>query len=101
MQQSENARRARFMNITESFPEDLDENIFNRRRKRGASIAANVRFHGHKSHVLLAACGPEETAFEDKHQGFFTSKLLELLRTVGADKLSYADAIRRLPSLPG
>ncbi|KAG6918442.1 hypothetical protein DXG01_014623 [Tephrocybe rancida] len=52
------------------------------------------------SHVLLAACKPEQPAMERRGSGVFTSALLTLLKQEGIDKLTYTDIITRLPDLP-
>ncbi|KAG6906652.1 hypothetical protein DXG01_012738 [Tephrocybe rancida] len=51
------------------------------------------------SHVLLAACKPDQFAIERDHHGAFTSALLKLLNNKGVDTLTYADVIMRLPDL--
>ncbi|KAG6919900.1 hypothetical protein DXG01_015608 [Tephrocybe rancida] len=51
------------------------------------------------SHVLLAACKPDQFAVERNCHGAFTLALLNLLSDEGVDKLTYADIIMRLPDL--
>ncbi|CAE6403600.1 unnamed protein product [Rhizoctonia solani] len=58
-------------------------------------------FESMDSHVLLAACGQGEVAFENKleKRGYFSSALLELLRGAKIDSLTYRGCIQRLPPL--
>ena len=65
-------------------------------------IAPGFLQTGLRSHVLLAACGADETAKEDRTimRGDFTKAFLETLRTIGADKVTYTDLIQRIPQLP-
>ncbi|KAF8752570.1 Caspase domain [Rhizoctonia solani] len=58
-------------------------------------------FESMDSHVLLAACGHGEVAFENKleKRGYFSSALLELLRGAKIDSLTYRGCIQRLPPL--
>ena len=79
-------------------PSDLDKNIWG--GTRGTSIASGFLKSGLRSHVLLSACGAEENASEDEGRGYFTKRLLDTLEIVGADKVTYADLIQRIPSLP-
>ncbi|KAB5591684.1 hypothetical protein CTheo_4892 [Ceratobasidium theobromae] len=53
-----------------------------------------------RSHVLLAACGSEERAYETNGHGDYTTALLAVLRTFGVDRLTYKGCMERLPSLP-
>ncbi|CCO36746.1 hypothetical protein BN14_10890 [Rhizoctonia solani AG-1 IB] len=60
-----------------------------------------LSFEGMNSHVILAACGHGEVAFEngaEKH-GYFSSALLKLLRSVKIDSLTYKGCMQRLPAL--
>ncbi|CUA76994.1 DNA-directed RNA polymerase subunit beta'' [Rhizoctonia solani] len=53
------------------------------------------------SHVMLAACGHGEVAFENgtEKYGYFTNALLKLLRSVKVDSLTYRGCAQRLPPL--
>jgi hypothetical protein len=77
---------------------DLDKDIWG--GIRGTSIAAGFLKSGLRSHVLLAACGADEEAKEENGRGYFTKRLLDTLEAVGADKVTYADLIQRIPSIP-
>jgi hypothetical protein len=50
--------------------------------------------------VLLAACGSEESAIEQKSRGLFTQRLLDVLMTYDIDKLTYAGLLKKMPDLP-
>ncbi|CCO37708.1 Metacaspase-7 Short=AtMC7 [Rhizoctonia solani AG-1 IB] len=60
-----------------------------------------LSFDGMDSHVLLAACGHGEIAFEDRVEkyGYFSNALLKILRTVGVDALTYKGCIQRMSAL--
>jgi Caspase domain len=68
--------------------------------KRGTSIAPGFLKSGLRSHVLLSACGADESAKEENDGGYFTKRLLATLEAAGADKVTYADLIQRIPSMP-
>jgi hypothetical protein len=77
---------------------DLDKDIW--RWNRGTSIAPGFLKSGIRSHVLLSACGAEETAKEEAGRGYFTKRLLDALEDIGADKVTYAGLIHQIPYLP-
>ncbi|PSS02368.1 hypothetical protein PHLCEN_2v4061 [Hermanssonia centrifuga] len=64
--------------------------------KKGDNIMQS-KIPGLHTHVLLSACKEGETAKERCGRGAFTSVLLDTLRAVGTDKISYRDLITRLP----
>ncbi|KZV61918.1 hypothetical protein PENSPDRAFT_658546 [Peniophora sp. CONT] len=70
--------------------------------KRGIAHLAAFANSGLRSHVLLAACSPDQSAYEDcgTREGRFTSALLHELETAGMDTLTYSELIRRLDKLP-
>jgi hypothetical protein len=78
-------------------PPELDKDI--RAGNRGMAIPAGFLRCGLRSHVLLSACRSEEVAREARGRGYFTKNLLDTLERVGADKVTYADLIQRLPCL--
>ncbi|KAF8725308.1 Caspase domain, partial [Rhizoctonia solani] len=53
------------------------------------------------SYVFIAACGPQEVAFEDTQteQGYFSMALLNMLKNFGVNSLTYKDLIQRFPAL--
>lgn len=56
---------------------------------------------GSRSHVLIAACGAEETAKETPGaRGVFTEALVEVLDEVNADVVTYVGLLDRLRALP-
>ncbi|KAG8795058.1 hypothetical protein FRC12_018354 [Ceratobasidium sp. 428] len=73
-------------------PSGLDSKIIPR------ALKVPVRFShtGIWSHVLLAACGASEVAYEHKDRGVFTSALLAVLNAMNVDKLTYNELIKRL-----
>ena len=88
-------------------PSDLDREVWDEFESskdllvgRGAVVNASFTHGGLMSHVLLAACGSEESAVEQKSRGLFTQRLLEALSTLEIDKLTYASLIQRMPHLP-
>ncbi|KAH7337210.1 caspase domain-containing protein [Rhizoctonia solani] len=54
-----------------------------------------------ESHVLLAACGHGEVAFENGAEGYgyFSNALLKLLKNIKVDSLTYTGCMQRLPLL--
>jgi hypothetical protein len=86
-------------------PLDLDQDIWNdfdppKGFKCGTVVNASFTHSGLRSHVLLAACGSEESAIEQKSRGLFTQGLLETLTTFKIDKLTYAGLLERMQRLP-
>ncbi|KZV76182.1 hypothetical protein PENSPDRAFT_474063 [Peniophora sp. CONT] len=69
---------------------------------RGIADLPEFANAGLRSHIVLAACGPKENAYEDRqrHEGRFTSALLRVLKGAGADAITYAELMRRLDNLP-
>ncbi|VDC02345.1 unnamed protein product, partial [Peniophora sp. CBMAI 1063] len=69
---------------------------------RGIASMPEFSNTGLRSHIVLAACGPEESAFEDRrtHESRLTAALLRVLREVGPDTLTYAELIRRIDCIP-
>ncbi|KAJ2922355.1 hypothetical protein H1R20_g14729, partial [Candolleomyces eurysporus] len=95
-------------------PEDLDEHICKENPEPEATTEAGTRGLGFakgfamkdmNSHVLLAACGAGELALEDKGpekaHGRFTAALLELLRAVAPDQITYADVLSKMRRIDG
>ncbi|RXW16207.1 hypothetical protein EST38_g9645, partial [Candolleomyces aberdarensis] len=91
-------------------PDDLDEHICKENLEPEAtteSSTCGLRFakgfamKDMNSHILLAACGAGERAREDRGHGRFTDALLELLRTVPPDQITYADILLKMPRIDG
>ena len=72
---------------------------------RGLRFAKGFAMKDMNSHILLAACSANELAREDKKaqdaHGRFTTALLELLRTVHPDQITYADILSKIPRIDG
>ena len=75
-------------------PPDLDKSVWSR------NIRADSFLTQPRSHVLLSACSIGELARESKEGGYFTRKLLETLRTIGADKVTYTTVFNYIEELP-
>lgn len=69
---------------------------------RGIPYTTAFANSGLQSHVLLAACSPEQSAYEDcgTREGRFTSAFLNVLEVAGTDTMTYSELIRRLDKLP-
>lgn len=65
----------------------------------GLPLFANT---GLRSHVVLAACNSDESAYEDRftREGRFTSAFLRVLEVSGTDTMTYSELVRRLDTLP-
>jgi hypothetical protein len=100
---SESTRIARVTEIPNDVPWDLDLEIWSDAQGENldVTIAPGFLRRGLRSHILLAACGAKELAYEDQGKGIFTAALLNLLSTVGAHNVTYANLLQRLPSLTG
>ncbi|KIM25361.1 hypothetical protein M408DRAFT_315703, partial [Serendipita vermifera MAFF 305830] len=96
---SKRSHLVRGVNLVVDIPADLDKDIWG--GTRGTAIEPKFLKSGLSSHVLLAACGAQETAKENLSGtgGVFTTALLNTLVSVGADKLTYTELIQRLPAL--
>jgi hypothetical protein len=72
------------------------------REVRGGGIAAGFSGKFHASHVLLAACGRDQFAFESPqdHRGLFTMSLMKVLKTEEFNTLTYVSLMHkiRMPS---
>lgn len=99
----ENGDRVRGIKIDEDILPDLDKHIWDDptiiATIRGSSCPEDFLYSGFRSHVLLAACGAKETAWEHQNGGFFTKALIrELIETRG--NVTYCDLILRIPCTP-
>ncbi|KZV65119.1 hypothetical protein PENSPDRAFT_690182 [Peniophora sp. CONT] len=84
-----------------SIPSTLDEDIWgNVPKDRSASVLSGFFMSGSSSHVLLAACRESEHARERQSQGMFTGVLLEALREVATDKVTYRELMARIRNIP-
>ena len=63
---------------------------------RAGKFPGEFAFHGLRSHVLLAACGEKERAYEHEGRGQFTSALLEVLESCALNDVTYTDVLERV-----
>lgn len=96
---SQRSRLVRGVKVKFDIPSDLDKDILG--VSKGAVVQEKYLQSRLSSHVLLAACGEKEYAREGitDDGGEFTLALLNTLTSVGADKVTYTDLIKRLPNL--
>ena len=95
------ARLSRAVDVPCNIPVDIDQEIWHGSDNyRGMTTAPGFLQSGLTSHVLLAACGAKECAMEEMGRGAFTKALLEVLTTIGADKITYSDLLGRIHALP-
>jgi hypothetical protein len=79
---------------------DIDADILPKSSDtRHAIVAKGFAYQELRSHVLLAACGSEEFAYETEGIGDFTAALLNTLKQYGADRTTYKGCIYRFPTL--
>lgn len=76
---------------------DCDKNIL-MHDIRSAGIAQGFSGKFHQSHVLLAACGRDQQAWESKANGhgIFTMSLLKILTAGSIDNLTYTSLMHKL-----
>ncbi|KAI0311621.1 hypothetical protein OF83DRAFT_1150129 [Amylostereum chailletii] len=93
---------ARGIEFKDALPVDLDADIPKATADRAIGRHLGFLHAGLSSHVLLAACGKEEQAWEDDGRGAFTKELLRLLEELdrGMTQVSYTDLIGRMLKLP-
>ncbi|PSR90697.1 hypothetical protein PHLCEN_2v4846 [Hermanssonia centrifuga] len=81
-------------------PRDLDEDIHSsvwHCGHRAIQTPSGFRSKGLNSHVLLAACGSQETALEKRYTGgLFTRALLVALKSVHPRATTYEDLMNKL-----
>jgi Caspase domain len=84
-------------------PANIDEDLFSGEAfslVRGARTLPKFRHHGIESHILLAACKPEEVAYESKGRGQFTAALLLALESLDIGSITYSELVRQFKVLP-
>ncbi|CAE6402029.1 unnamed protein product [Rhizoctonia solani] len=91
----------RYAPVLYEIPKNIDADIFKTSpvRQRKSRSVEPILCTDQGSHVLLAACGSREKAWEQDQQGQFTTALLGALRTCGAEKLTYHNLLISLPTL--
>lgn len=83
-------------------PASLDQNIMREALgTRDINVPEGFTHAGAKSHVLLAACSENESAFENHGRGYFTQELLRVLRAVKPKETTYRELMGRLVNIPG
>ncbi|KAG9123528.1 hypothetical protein FRC07_014828 [Ceratobasidium sp. 392] len=95
-------RYARYIDAKDlpALPASIDLDILPKKSEaRHAVVAKGFAYQELRSHVLLAACGSQELAYETDGAGDFTAALLKTLKEYGADKTTYKGCIQRLPVL--
>ncbi|KZV62347.1 hypothetical protein PENSPDRAFT_642315 [Peniophora sp. CONT] len=86
--------------MEEPIPASLDEDLWSGvPDERAIAVAAGFAKAGSRSHVLLAACREIQVAHEENGRGAFTRALLNTLRGVATDKVTYQDVMERLPDI--
>ncbi|KDR80085.1 hypothetical protein GALMADRAFT_92295, partial [Galerina marginata CBS 339.88] len=80
--------------------EGLDRHIWDKGAKPLYPIP-KFRFTGLRSHILIAACGPNEVARESASHGSFSFQFLRLLRSVPPDQLRYSEILTRMSPIFG
>ncbi|KAI9567999.1 caspase domain-containing protein [Boletus coccyginus] len=83
----------RTVELDHTIPDKLDQDIW---RARSGKINPGFASHGLQSHVLLAACGENELAYEYDGHGQFTTALLETLKTWAIDDLTYNEVLEHI-----
>ncbi|KAF8970606.1 hypothetical protein BDZ97DRAFT_1790093 [Flammula alnicola] len=81
--------------------EDLDQEILESVAFRIPNNSPRYLYYGLRSHILISACGSDETARERYGRGKFTAAFIKLLRTVPLDKLRYSDILTYIDVIPG
>lgn len=83
----------RTVHLDSIIPADLDRDIWG---GRAGKISPGFAHHGLRSHVLLAACGEKELAYEYEGRGQFTTALLETLKSCAIDDITYTEILERI-----
>ncbi|KAF8970602.1 hypothetical protein BDZ97DRAFT_1790076 [Flammula alnicola] len=81
--------------------EDLDQEILESVAFRIPNNSPRYLYYGLRSHILISACGSDETARERYGRGKFTTAFIKLLRTIPLDKLRYSDILTYIDVIPG
>ncbi|RXW25399.1 hypothetical protein EST38_g395 [Candolleomyces aberdarensis] len=76
-------------------PENLDEDIMTW-CARGIGVHDRFLHAGCRSHVLLAACASNQSAYEDRHSGVFTRALLDAFEGVDMTKTTNVELLKRM-----
>ena len=76
-------------------PDDLDREIWGGTRSL-APVPIALKDTGSSSYVLFSACKSTETAKEVLRRGYFSKALLDLLHSLGTDRILCSQIIERL-----
>jgi hypothetical protein len=93
----------RFVESTSLLPEDLDKNIWEwgMPRTEKVSVPAGFAYGPMASHVILAACSEDESAWEDQSselaRGAFTAGLVKKLYQENLSRITYSTLVDILP----
>ena len=104
LDEEENLGKSRVTKPLGDLPADLDSDIMERTKDLVVKGDGAFRGGDQASHVLLAACGDQETAREDhpgsgERQGCFTRAFLKEVKNTSRNNISYADLIEEFPQL--
>jgi hypothetical protein len=86
-------------------PHDIDDDLIPPQiphllRAEGSRSPEPLLCTDQASHVLLAACGSLEKAWEENGKGAFTVLLINTMKEYGVNRITYKTLIDALPKLP-
>ncbi|KAJ6526230.1 caspase domain-containing protein [Mycena vulgaris] len=95
----------RFIETILPIPANLDQTLWGGGRSGHVSLPDGIRYKFMESHVLLAACRQQQRAREcisaaGEPCGFFTDSFIKQLRAIGPNRITYAEILELLPTLP-
>ncbi|KAF8188777.1 caspase domain-containing protein, partial [Mycena galopus ATCC 62051] len=95
---------SRYVETFLPIPENLDATLWGG-RSANVSLPPGITHKSMHSHVLLAACRQQQRAQECISEagqpcGFFTNSLIKQLRSIGPNRITYAELLDLLPTLP-
>ena len=104
LDEEENLGKSRVTKPLGDLPADLDSDIMERTKDLVVKGDGAFRGGDQASHVLLAACGDQETAREDhsgsgKRQGCFTRTFLKEVKDPSRGSITYSTLIEEFPPL--
>ncbi|KAF8887263.1 caspase domain-containing protein [Gymnopilus junonius] len=79
-----------------SYNPQIDEEILSQDETRAIDWGSRYALGGSNSHILLAACGQAEKAYESHGLGNFTAALTKLLHKTSPDELRYCDILSKM-----
>jgi hypothetical protein len=87
-------RLSRGAEVVVEIPYDIDDDLIS-----GSRGPARLLHTDQASHVLLAACGSLEKAWEENGRGVFTAALIKTMQGYSVDKITYQNLIAAMPML--